>query len=232
MGAVGMSEWRSFDSKEQLDAQLAKQVALNLREDIGLYGSASLAVSGGNTPKNMFHQLSLCEIQWSKVDITLVDERWVDPGNEDSNERLVRECLLQNEAVAAQFYGLKTSCNDATGGLVAAGEGLAHVRRPFSIVILGVGGDGHTASWFPRASNLNDLLDPEGEAELAVCDPVTAPYQRITLTFPAVLNARNIFIHIVGEEKKKVLREAVDVGTPISEILKQATTPVTIWWAA
>ncbi len=227
-----MSEWRCFDSKEQLDALLAKQVALNLREDIGLYGSASLAVSGGSTPKNMFHQLSILEILWSKVDITLVDERWVDPGSEDSNEHLVRKSLLQNRAAAAKFHGLKTSCEDAAEGLLAAGERLAHVRRPFSVVVLGVGGDGHTASWFPRASNLNELLDPKGEAELAICDPVTAPYQRITLTYPAVLNARNIFIYIAGEEKKKVLREAVDVGAPVSAILTQATTPVTIWWAA
>ena len=226
-----MSEWRSFDSKEQLDTQLAKQIALKLQEDIVRDGSASMAVSGGSTPKNMFFQLSACDIQWSEVDITLVDERWVDPCNEDSNERLVRECLLRNRAATARFLGLKTRCKDATEGLASAGERLAHVHRPFSIVVLGMGNDGHTASWFPRASNLENLLDPEGGAELAVSDPVTAPHQRITLTYPAVLSARNIFIHIAGEEKKKVLKEAVAVGAPIAAILQQATTPVTIWWA-
>ncbi len=226
-----MSKWRTLDSREKLDLELAQQIALYLRRDIEQYGLASLAVSGGSTPKGMFRELSNSELDWSKVDIILVDERWVAPNNTDSNERLVRENLLQNKALNARLHGLKTSHAHPEEGISELKLRLANIARPFSAVVLGMGGDGHTASWFPQASNLKDLLDLAGTAELAATDPVSAPHQRITLTLPAVLNSRNIIIHITGNEKRAVLEEALDAGFPIAAILEQTTTPVTIWWA-
>lgn len=231
MGAAGMSRWRIFESRERLDLELAQKIASCLRQDIEQYGIASLAVSGGNTPKGMFRQLSSCELDWSKVDIILVDERWVAPDSADSNERLVRENLLQNKALNARLHSLITHHAQPGEGITELKVRLAEIVRPFSALVLGMGGDGHTASWFPQAHNLKDLLDPNGSAELAATDPVTAPHQRITLTLPAVLNSRNIIIHIAGNEKKAVLEEAVDAGLPIAAILEQTTTPVTIWWA-
>jgi len=226
-----MSEWHNYSSREELDRALAEHIAQRLREDINSHGSASLAVSGGNTPKNMFALLSRCELDWSRVWLTLVDERWVPPADKDSNERLVRENLLQQAASRAHFVSLKSEHNSATLGLAEVTARLADLPLPFSAVILGMGGDGHTASWFPLASNLAQLLDRDNPELLGASDPVTAPHQRITLTLAAVLQSRDIAIHITGEDKRTVLEQAGDRDYPIAAILQQQHIPATIWWA-
>jgi 6-phosphogluconolactonase len=226
-----MSEMREFTSREALDSVLAGHIAKLLATDIDRRGSASLAVSGGSTPKGLFAQLSLCDLDWSRVWITLVDERWVAPDHDDSNERLVRENLLQNSARAANFVGLKSPGGDAAAGLAATVTQLAPLPRPFTCVVLGMGGDGHTASWFPEASNLAELTDPAGTEELGTTDPVTAPHQRVTLTLPAVLNSGEIILHITGDEKRTVLAEASDRRYPIAVITEQNITPACTWWA-
>lgn len=226
-----MSSWQNCSSTGLLDEQLAAHVADRLAQDIASNGAASLAVSGGSTPKGFFQHLSNADIDWARVFVTLVDERWVNNDSPDSNERLVYEHLLQNKATGAQFIGLKTAHDNGEDGLGETRLRLTEVPRPFSAVILGMGGDGHTASWFPEADNLSELLDPDNEWDVAPTHPVTAPHQRMTLTFPAVLNSREIILHITGEDKRAVLESAEQTGVPVSEILRQTTTPVTIWWA-
>jgi 6-phosphogluconolactonase len=226
-----MSELREFSSRGELDAALAEHIAQLLRQDIHKRGSASLAVSGGSTPKGLFAKLASCELDWSRVWITLVDERWVEPDHDDSNEKLVRENLLQNRAAAANFIGLKSPGDNAAAGLRASAEQLAPLPRPFTCVVLGMGGDGHTASWFPQAKNLAELVDPEGAHELGTTDPVTAPHQRITLTLAAVLNSGAVVLHITGDEKRSVLAQASDKDYPIAVITEQQINPASIWWA-
>ena len=226
-----MSERHEFPSRDELDRALAGHVAARLLQDIETGGSASLAVSAGSTPKAMFAAISEKHIPWESVWITLVDERWVEPEDPDSNERLVRENLLQNRACAANFVGLKSSHDDADAGLSETTERFTDIPLPLSCVVLGMGGDGHTASWFPQARNLPELLDPTGKAMLGTCDPVTAPHERITLTLPVVLAAREIILHITGEEKLAVLAEAAEQGYPIAAVTEQVQNPVSTWWA-
>jgi 6-phosphogluconolactonase len=226
-----MSERYDFDSRAALDAALATHIAECLDRAITSDGCASLAVSGGSTPKGMFAALSQADIRWEAVYITLVDERWVSPDDPDANERLVREHLLQNRARAAKFVGLKSSAADAATGLRESTERFADVPLPLSCVVLGMGADGHTASWFPQAANLGELLDPHGSALLGWCDPVTAPHQRITLTLPVVLAAQEIILHITGEEKRDVLAGAARQRLPIAAVTDQDQHPVSIWWA-
>lgn len=226
-----MSEFHKFTDRSALDTALAEHIAGLLQVDISERGNASLAVSGGSTPKGMFTQLCQCDLDWSRVWITLVDERWVEADHDDSNEQLVRNFLLQHQARAANFIGLKSPGNDAVAGLSATADMLVALPRPFTCVVLGMGGDGHTASWFPQATNLAQLLDPQGQEELGASDPVTAPHQRITLTLPAVLNTGELIIHIAGEDKRAVLNEASQKGYPIAAITEQQTTAASIWWA-
>jgi 6-phosphogluconolactonase len=226
-----MSNWCEAATSTDLDTALADHIGAALHKAIKARGEASLAISGGNTPKGFFQLLSHYDLDWQKVTITLVDDRWVDPAHEDSNERLAKENLLQNQAANARWLGLKTADENAQDGLAEASQRIASISKPLTVTVLGMGGDGHTASWFPEATNLQELVDPEGVASLGACDPVTAPHQRITLTLPTVLNSGEIILHIVGNDKREILATAKDKNYPVAHILEQTQTPLSTWWA-
>jgi 6-phosphogluconolactonase len=223
-----MNEWHIFAGSGELDRALAEHLGKRLQTDMERHGHASLAVSGGSTPIGMFRKLSSCELDWSRVWLTLVDERRVATDSPASNERMLRENLLQNRAAAARFISL---ADNGADGVAALGRALDAIPRPFSAVVLGMGGDGHTASWFPGAANLPALLDPANPADVAETMPVTAPHERLTLTLAAVLKSREILIHITGEDKKTLLENARAEQHPVAAILQQTVTPASIWWA-
>jgi 6-phosphogluconolactonase len=231
MVGIGMSKWQIMPDTATLDEHLANYIAETLARDLNNYGTASLAVSGGSTPRGLFQCLSLCDLDWKNIQVTLVDERWVDLDSPDSNEKMLRDQLQQNKASKAHIIGLKTADACGKDGLKEVRHRIAGMSKPFSAVILGVGGDGHTASWFPEARNLPQLADPAGQTDVEITEPITAPHQRITLTLPAVLNTREIIVHIVGDAKRAVVESATQKRYPIALILKQTKTPVTIWWA-
>jgi 6-phosphogluconolactonase len=226
-----MNEWRSFTDRAALDSALAAHIADALDADITRRGSAGLALSGGSTPKAMFRRLSQAPLDWSRVYITLVDERWVEPGHQDSNERLLRENLLRERASTANFIALKNREDNADDAVSDIAGSLTALPSPLTLVVLGMGGDGHTASWFPRAANLAELLDRRGEDRVAATDPVTAAHQRMTLTLPAVLDSGEIIIHITGEDKRELIAGAAEHRLPIAAVTEQTATPTTIWWA-
>ena len=116
-------------------------------------GQGSLVLSGGRTPMGFFHQLSQQVLDWSKVTVTLADERWVNADHKDSNEKLVKENLLINEAHCAKFLSLKNSAETAVSGEAELEAELSKYGQ-FTVVILGMGDDGHTASLFPGADAL------------------------------------------------------------------------------
>ena len=228
MAAAGMNNWHRFSSTAELDRALALHLAQRLTEDIARYGDASLAVSGGRTPSGMFAQLSRCDLDWSRVWLTLVDERCVPVDSPDSNERLLHENLLQSRAAHARFISMASANRD---GVAVLNSQIASMPKPFSAVVLGMGNDGHTASWFPGATNLAALLDPDNPAQVMETEPPTAPHRRMTLTLAAVLQSREIIVHITGPEKKAVIEQAADRDSPVAAVLAQRETPASIWWA-
>lgn len=223
-----MNNWHRFSSTAELDRALALHLAQRLTEDIARYGDASLAVSGGRTPSGMFAQLSRCDLDWSRVWLTLVDERCVPVDSPDSNERLLRETLLQSRAAHARFISMASASRD---GVAVLNSQITSMPRPFSAVVLGMGNDGHTASWFPGATNLAALLDPDNPALVMETEPLTAPHRRLTLTLAAVLQSREIIVHITGPEKKAVIEQAADQDSPVVAALAQREIPASIWWA-
>jgi 6-phosphogluconolactonase len=192
-----------------------------------------LVVSGGRTPLALFKQLSETELEWDKVDITLADERWVDESDEASNTSLVKQNLIQNKAAAARFVELKSDADDANDGVVTAQNNIADMAQPFDALILGMGEDGHTASLFPCSEQVLEGLDMNSGKTCIAVQPTTAPHQRISLTLPALLNSRHIFLHLTGEKKKQVLLDAIENATeaqkPITAVVNRA--PVTLMWA-
>jgi 6-phosphogluconolactonase len=223
-----------FKNTSVQDAQLVRKVVDLLSMAIEQHGSASLVVSGGRTPKYFFHSLSQEYLDWSKVTVTLADERWVDADHKDSNEKLVRENLLINEACVAGFVALKNSASSAQVGETSIDQDLSAIGR-FTLVILGMGDDGHTASLFPGSEALNVGLDMESDRQCLTVQPLDAPHERMSMTLPRLLDSEQIIVYIKGENKGKVLAMA-DAGDdpfelPIRAILQQTMTPVSVYWA-
>jgi len=223
-----------YENTSALDIELAEKVAGLLADDIAAKSKASLVVSGGRTPMGFFQLLSQQMLDWHSVKVTLADERWVNNEHKDSNEKLVRENLLINEARHADFVPLKTAADNALEGEVETELALAAIGQ-FTVVILGMGDDGHTASLFPGAEALPlGLAMDSGRTAIAVT-PTEAPHQRISLTLPRLLNSRQLIIHISGAGKQSLLQAAQagdDVAElPIRAILKQQAAPLSIYWA-
>ena len=164
-----------FSDLGALSRALADQIAASLKTAIAARGLASLVVSGGKSPIKLFEMLRTQELDWSRVCIALADERWVDPADPASNEKLVRDVLLKGSAAAARFLGLKNGAPTPDMGAVSAWETFARVPRPFDAVVLGMGDDGHTASLFPGSPNLLSALNP---AAVPGCVGMRAPVRR------------------------------------------------------
>jgi 6-phosphogluconolactonase len=226
---------KEFPDQDSLTAALADRIGELLSDGIMKNGRASLIVSGGSTPVALFERLSGSDISWRDVSIALVDERWLAPTEVDSNECLIRQHLLKDKAASAAFIGMKNSALTAAAGEAKCEQRLASVPRPFDVLILGMGGDGHTASLFPGAERLRSATDMSQNKVCMAITPPAAPYERMTLTLPAILDARRIFLHITGEKKKEVLEKALADGPaeamPIRFILRQKKVPVSIFWA-
>ncbi|RYE07262.1 MAG: 6-phosphogluconolactonase [Hyphomicrobiales bacterium] len=222
---------RDFRDKEQLAEALASAIADNLKAGVKARGAASLAVSGGSTPARFFRVLSARDdVPWDKVTVTLVDERWVDESSDRSNARLVKANLLQGRAALAHFVPLYQSGPEPDAAAASAGQ--TSVPQPLDAAILGMGNDGHTASFFPGGDTLDEALTVEGPV-VAIRAP-GAGEPRVTLTLRNLLSARALYLHIEGEEKVLTLAKAEADGPiedmPVRAILRQSQTPLTIFW--
>ncbi|HKJ94031.1 MAG TPA: 6-phosphogluconolactonase [Gammaproteobacteria bacterium] len=225
-----------FDSRDGLGDALAATVAERLEDAIGARGRASLVVSGGSTPVPFFEALRRRPLEWSRVSVTVADERWVPEDDEQSNAWLVRRHLLQQAAAAATYVSLKNDAPDPFSGAAAAGAAVASMPHPFDAVVLGMGGDGHTASLFPLSEQLDAALDLDNDALCCGVHGEKPPRERITLTLRALLDSRWIAVHITGDDKWDTLTEAAAEGAPrqfpIRSILHQNGVPVDVYWAA
>lgn len=212
---------RMFTARDTLADGLAKDVADELWRAIQDKGKATLAVSGGSTPTLFFDRLSEADLPWHRVTVTLVDERQVPDTSDRSNAKLVRQHLLKNKAAAANFEPPYHS-------------GAAEKLPPFDVAVLGMGNDGHTASYFPGGDSLSEALDQDTTKRLIAITAPGAGEPRVTFTLPSLMQAGRLKLHIEGADKKRVLDQALGEGPeadmPVRAVLRGAT-PVTLYWS-
>lgn len=224
---------REFESPDALAERIAAEITDRLHDAMQTGGQATLAVSGGSTPVRLFRALSQRMVPWERVSITLVDERWVPADHERSNERLVRENLMIDRAAAANFVALTSDHATPEQGAATVGERLAVLPRPFDVLMLGMGGDGHTASLFPDGDNLDAAASMETRDLVAPMNAPSQPEPRITMTLPTILDARHLYLHIEGREKLGVFERAKSDGEanelPIRYVLRNAGDLQVIW---
>lgn len=220
----------SLGSPEQLAGELAITVANALRAAIDSRGAAVLVVSGGRSPVAFFERLRGQALDWSKVTVSLADERFVPVSHPDSNEGLVRRHLLQGAAAQARLLGLYRSAPNLEEAARLADAALAELGG-IDVLVLGMGEDGHTASFFPASPNLEQALSADCRQR---CLPMLAPgvpRQRLTLTLPLLASAHLTLLAVQGQTKLATLADALagdDVAAmPIRAFLRR---PLEIHW--
>ncbi|PQA86563.1 6-phosphogluconolactonase [Hyphococcus luteus] len=227
-----------FASRDDMAEQLAGDVADRLRRALEERGGAAMALSGGSTPAGLYEALSKRDLDWANVTAALVDERWVAPGEEGSNESFVCAKLQQNRAADVRFVGMWSDAPTPAEGLAAAEARYETVKGSFDVVVLGMGPDGHTASWFPHAQGLGRALDAGGVRLAAVKaqkSAVTGEHlDRMTLTLGAVSEAHYICLLMTGVEKRSVFEQALKAGPvedmPVRAIIRMRPD-LSVCWA-
>ncbi|WP_316155682.1 6-phosphogluconolactonase [Cupriavidus sp. BIC8F] len=215
---------RQFEHPTPMDQAEALAISIGnaLELAIRVKGWAVLAVSGGRSPVAMFERLRHRHVRWEAVTITLVDERVVPPDHADSNAALVRAHLLREAAASAAFVPLIADAQDVAAPAQAVARANSPFRQP-DVVVLGMGEDGHTASLFPDAPELQSALS-EPQPGYVITHPSVAPHARITLNLAALLAAERVFLSVSGAAKAEVLERALQgpaSSLPVSLVLSR-----------
>lgn len=225
----------TFPDRTAFAEMLAQHVTSLLQRDLTVHSAAAIAVSGGSTPAPVFDLLKADDtLDWSRVMITLADERWVPNTDPESTEKLVRERLLHP---TSPFIPLFNDHPTPQAGLETTHRALQAIPLPFTAVLLGMGEDGHTASLFPHNATLRQAFDPSHSLNvIGLDDSPKPPSMRISLTYPALINTGRIILHLTGAGKIDVLNEALSDGPieamPIRAFLRQTQVPVDVYYAA
>ena len=212
-----------YPDREMMMLRVAQRIASELGQSLRREERATLSVPGGTTPGPVFDTLSGADLDWSRVDVVLNDERWVAEDSPRSNTRLVRERLLVGRAAAATLIPMRADTDTPEVALEALAEGL-RPHLPISVLLLGMGADMHTASLFPGADLLDEALASDAPPIMAL-RAEAAGEPRLTLTAPVLKSAVNVHVLITGADKRDAIERGARLApreAPIALVLDQA----------
>lgn len=218
---------REFATREALMSAAAERIAKALQNGISERGEAVAALSGGSTPEPAYAQLATLKLDWPRVTFMLVDERFVPLSDLASNEALLRRALEPALAAGAKLLPMYTNCTDAEEAAARADK--LYSAQHIDIALMGMGGDGHTASWFPQSPHLGLALSDQ-RSVIAVHAPGAAgSADRLTLTRRAIGDASSVALLITGDEKRRVLEDRSRARLPIDRLFDLPVTPEVLW---
>lgn len=230
---------KSFDTKAAMVQTLADKMAIHLDETIDAFGRASWAVSGGSTPVPLFNAIREKDIDWSKVTISLVDDRWVPESHDRSNAAMIKRELLQDKAAKADFLTLYRADQSPFDCADDVNESY-QAAVPFSSVLLGMGPDGHTASLFPGARGLEEAFDLDSAPIVSPIEAIQSEVTgnetlRLTLSARAIQGCSHLRMMLVGKSKLEALEHYMNDESqppaPIKRLLSLLDHPLTVYYA-
>jgi len=211
---------KQFKSIEQLENSLVRDIVKIITDSIENYGDARILLSGGSTPINLYSTLSQQNINWSKVKIGLVDERFVNNDSEFSNEKLIRKNLLQNYAKDALLFEMVYSTDNEKLNLELVNDKYSSFMKRLDLTILGMGSDGHTASIFPNDLESERILNTKNIGIYSTKAP-EFPFNRITCSKEIIGNSNDIFLFFTGKTKFNIFKNSIKTNVPISYFIKE-----------
>jgi len=195
-----------YADDEMLAIDLANALAGELRATLNHEDRALFVVPGGSSPGPVFDDLCEADLDWSRVDVMLSDERWVPEVHVRSNTRMIRERLLVGRAAKANYLPLYARA-EAPEAVLAELESYIIPRLPIAVLLLGMGEDMHTASLFPGADNLEVALGRRAPVLVPMRAP-GAPEPRVTLSARVLNDAMSKHLILMGSSKRAALDRA------------------------
>lgn len=210
MQARGLN-WRADATPQTQAVAVAEHIVATLQQAIEQHGRASLALSGGRGPELFLRQLEQADLDWDKVTVTLVDERWVPADHPESNAGLIARCM---PGVLKRASWLPLYRGQSLQGDAAAAQTMIESLLPLDVVVLGMGEDGHTASLFPHMPDLAEHLAPES-GPLCIAVPADGERRaRLSMTAAAIQTAGVKLLVITGAQKQRTLNTALERKDP------------------
>jgi 6-phosphogluconolactonase len=223
-----MTDIRDFATRDALMQAAAERLADALTQAISDRGEAVAALSGGSTPAPAYMRLASMPLDWPRVMFLLVDERFVPTGHEASNEAMLRRALAPALAAAAKLLPM---CADASFEDAAARADTLYANTSIDIAVMGMGGDGHTASWFPQSAQLETALALDNSRTVigVTADGAAGSPQRLTLTRAALVRAKAVLLLITGAEKRALLQDETRAPLPVDVLFDLPARAETFW---
>lgn len=220
--------FNEYVSRDVLLKTLTDVIAGQLHAALSEKGKAVFSVPGGSSPGPVFDALSQTDLDWPNVQVVLNDERWVPEDHDRSNTRLLHERLLVNKASSAGYLPLYAPFDTPEEGLPQLNAAIESAL-PIDVLLLGMGGDMHTASLFPGADKLTESLASDAPILLPMRAP-GAPEPRITLSARVLNGASHKHILIFGADKRRALDDSQSL--PLEEApVRSVSDGAEIHWA-
>ena len=201
--------------------EFINSIITHLNSSINEFGSASIVTCGGSSPINIFKQLSLRDdIDWSNVNLTLLDDRKVSIDHPDSNEKLLIDHFAKNFAQNINIVSLCNSPNE-----------VLEIKRPFDIMLIGLGGDGHFASLFPELVDNKECFDVDANPEILFLGEMGDPkHERVSMNLSLILQSKKIILISSSDQKNKIIEQAfTDKALPLYYLLNQNIAEIDIY---
>ncbi|MFC1627479.1 6-phosphogluconolactonase [Gemmatimonadota bacterium] len=208
-----------FPDPESMSRAAALFISERLRQAVDIRGRASLALSGGSTPRRIYQflvSLSAPVLPWEQIHLFWGDERWVPADDPESNYALARETILNTATLPPEnIHPVPTNAATIEEGAARyeeevrtffASSGGSGDSPTFDLIHLGVGEDGHTASLFPDDPA---LLETDRWVVPVTSPSWRPPRERVTFTLPLINNARTVLFTASGNAKRKVVKSIV-----------------------
>ncbi len=222
--------WNEFKFESLLENSLLKTIEHHLQISIKSQGFAKLLLSGGSLPMKLYRKFKFFLIDWNKVEIGLVDERWVDNESKYSNYNNISSALGEEIVNKSSFIPMVYNLESEHENLILCRERNNSFLDEKTIVLLGMGTDGHTASLFPNTHS-TELALSAVEPDILTNEAPTNPPKRITHNLKSLLNTKKLLLYVKGDKKKEVIDNAKEKLLPISYCINSQSAELEIFWS-